>query len=77
MYPAFEVYGSLVVQFHAFLTSATAGGEQIASRLGRFTRGMNPRFPLNERLHGPSSQYRHFGEADNFWLLPAVVRPVC
>jgi len=55
LHPAFKVYGRLAVQFHAFLTSATDGGEQIASQLGRFTRGRNPRFPLNEILHGPSS----------------------
>jgi len=72
LHPTFEVYGRLAVQFHAFLNSATDGGEQIASRLGRFNRGRNPRFPLNERQHRPSSQCRRFGEVDNFWFLPAV-----
>jgi len=71
LHPAFEEYGRLAVQFHAFLTSATDGGEQIASRLGFITRGRNPRFPLNERLHVPSNQYSRFGEAGNFWILSA------
>jgi hypothetical protein len=46
LYPDFKVYGGLVVQHHALLTSATDGGEQIATRLGRFTPRKEPKFPI-------------------------------
>jgi hypothetical protein len=36
---AMKVYGGLDVWTHLFLTSALAGGEWLASRLGRFTPG--------------------------------------
>jgi hypothetical protein len=34
-----KAYGGVDVQIHIFLTSALAGGEWSASRLGRFTAG--------------------------------------
>jgi hypothetical protein len=39
---------------HTF-TSALDGGEWLASHLGRFTPGKDPRYPLDRRLCGPQS----------------------
>jgi hypothetical protein len=45
--------GIVEVQIHAILTSALDGDEWSASRLGRFTPGKSPWFPLDRRLGGP------------------------
>jgi len=49
LYPVFKVYGGLVVQFHAFLTSATDEGEQIVSRFGRFIQRKEPKIPIKRK----------------------------
>jgi hypothetical protein len=44
-----------------FLTLALDGDEWSASRLGRFTPGKNPGYPLNRRLNGPQSRCGYCG----------------
>jgi len=45
-------------------TPTQIGGEESASRLGRFTQ--SPSYPLNRRLGTPNSQSGHFGKKSNF-----------
>jgi hypothetical protein len=47
-----KTYEGVGVQTHVFLTSALVGDEWSASRLGRFTPGKEPRYPLDRRLSG-------------------------
>jgi len=59
------------LQFYLSLALAVGGGEWSGSCLGSFTRGEEPRYPLNERLGGPKNQSGWFWMSGN--LLPLLV----
>jgi hypothetical protein len=54
--------GYIYIYIHIFLISALAGGEWSASRLGRFTPGKSPHYPLDRRLGEPQSRSGRRGE---------------
>jgi hypothetical protein len=56
-------YKQVDVYIHIFLTSALAGSEWSASRLGRFKPGKKgARYPFDRRMGGPQSQSGRRGE---------------
>jgi hypothetical protein len=57
-------WGKEYVYLDSLLMSVLHGDEWL-SRLGRFTRGKEPRNPPNGRLYGPQSHSGRFGEKKN------------
>jgi hypothetical protein len=73
-----KAYGGVDVEIHIFLTSALAGGEWLASRLGRFPPG--ERAPGNPWIAGWVDPRTCLGDVEKkkFLTLPGLkLRPLC
>jgi len=66
LYTPWRNTGELVLNYHAFLTSAPDGGVWSTSCQGRFTSGVKShRYPLNRRLSGYQTRFGRFGKEIN------------